>query len=64
MQVPELLPLHLAAWKALTAQLRGKLTTRTLHSELVFNISGNLHVRPPPLTMINIKHSALCAADL
>lgn len=44
-QVPDLFPLQVAAWKALTAERRGKLTTRTLHSELVFNVAGSTHVR-------------------
>ena len=44
-QTPDLFPLQVAAWKALTAELRGKLITKTLHSELVFNIAGSSHVR-------------------
>ena len=44
MQVPGLLPLHLAAFKALTSQVRGKLQSKSLHAELVFSISGSKHV--------------------
>jgi len=43
--VPDLFSLQVAAWKALTAERRGKLITRTLHSELVFSIAGSTHVR-------------------
>ncbi|KAI8465262.1 MAG: kinase binding protein CGI-121-domain-containing protein [Monoraphidium minutum] len=39
-----LLPLQLAAHKALAFQRRGKLVTKTLHSELVFNLSGSRHI--------------------
>lgn len=42
--MPDLLPLQLAAHKALTADVRGKLITKTLHSELVCNLSGSKHV--------------------
>eukprot|EP00877_Chromochloris_zofingiensis_P004958 jgi/Chrzof1/14463/Cz09g03260.t1 len=42
--VPDLLPLQLAAHKALTADVRGKLITKTLHSELVCNLSGSKHI--------------------
>ncbi len=42
--LPDLFCLHVAAHKALLAQQRGKLTTRSLHSELVFNLSGSKHV--------------------
>lgn len=36
--------LQLAATEALTAQARGKLTTRSLHAELLYNLSGSRHV--------------------
>lgn len=40
-----LLPLRLAAHKALTYAARGRLVSKTLHSELVYNLSGSKHVR-------------------
>lgn len=43
--VPDPLVLHAAAYKALAAQARGGLRTRSLHAELVFNLSGSKHVR-------------------
>lgn len=42
--VPGLLPLRLAAHKALTYQARGRLLTKTLHAELVYNLSGSKHI--------------------
>jgi hypothetical protein len=43
-QVLGLLQLQLAAHKALTYRARSRLVTRTLHSELVYNLSGSKHV--------------------
>jgi hypothetical protein len=43
--LPSLLVLHASAHKALTAAQRGGLRSRTLHSELVFGLSGSKHVR-------------------
>jgi tRNA threonylcarbamoyladenosine modification (KEOPS) complex Cgi121 subunit len=40
-----LLQLQLAAHKALTNSSRGRLVTKTLHAELVYNLSGSKHVR-------------------
>ena len=37
---------HLAAHKALTSAVRGALSSRSLHAELVFNVSGSKHVSP------------------
>ena len=37
-------PVLAAANKALIAESRGKLTTKTLHSECVFNLSGSKHI--------------------
>lgn len=39
-----LLQLHLAAHKALTFQKRGRLLSKTLHAELVYNLSGSKHI--------------------
>lgn len=44
-QVLGLLQLQLAAHKALTNSSRGRLVTKTLHAELVYNLSGSKHVR-------------------
>jgi EKC/KEOPS complex subunit CGI121/TPRKB len=42
--VPDVFPVLAAAHKALLSNSRGSLTTRTLHSELVYNYSGSKHV--------------------
>ena len=71
-QVPDLFPLQVAAWKALTAERRGKLITRTLHSELVFSIAGSTHVRQKyaycgavdSLLTHNHARTSHCDADL
>lgn len=44
--VPSLFAVHLAAHHALLSKLRGSLRTRSLHSELVCNLSGSKHVSP------------------
>jgi tRNA threonylcarbamoyladenosine modification (KEOPS) complex Cgi121 subunit len=44
LQVPDIFLLQLAAAAALTAQARGKLTTRSLHAELLYNLSGSRQV--------------------
>ncbi|MEW5319902.1 MAG: hypothetical protein WDW38_011017 [Sanguina aurantia] len=43
-QLQDTFPLHVAAHKALTAQARGRLATTSLHTELVFNMSGSKHI--------------------
>ncbi|KAL6502495.1 hypothetical protein OROHE_024500 [Orobanche hederae] len=42
--IPDVFPLLAAAYKTLVAKSRGSLTTRTLHSELVYNYSGSKHI--------------------
>ncbi len=42
--VADVFCVHLAAHKALTAAARGTLSSRSLHAELVFNVSGSKHV--------------------
>lgn len=42
--LPDLLVLHASAHKALKAQQRGTLRTKTVHTELVFGLSGSKHV--------------------
>lgn len=42
--VPDVFPLLVAAHKTLIAKSRDSLTTRTLHSELVYNYSGSKHI--------------------
>lgn len=44
--VPSLFAVHLAAHHALLSKQRGSLRTRSLHSELVCNLSGSKHVSP------------------
>jgi len=43
-QIPDIFPLLAAAQKALISKSRDSLSTRTLHSELVYNYSGSKHV--------------------
>lgn len=43
-QIPDVFPVLAAAHKTLVSKSRGSLTTRTLHSELVYNYSGSKHV--------------------
>jgi len=42
--IPDIFPVLAAAHKTLLAKSRESLTTRTLHSELVYNYSGSKHV--------------------
>ncbi|KAL5671229.1 hypothetical protein ACJX0J_015535, partial [Zea mays] len=42
--VPDVFPILAAALKALLSKTRESLTTRTLHSELVYNYSGSKHI--------------------
>ncbi|KAG0536639.1 hypothetical protein BDA96_03G081000 [Sorghum bicolor] len=42
--VPDVFPVLAAALKALLSKSRESLTTRTLHSELVYNYSGSKHI--------------------
>ncbi|GLJ22058.1 hypothetical protein SUGI_0413380 [Cryptomeria japonica] len=42
--IPDVFPVLAAAHKTLLAKWRGCLTTRTVHSELVYNYSGSKHI--------------------
>ncbi|KAL2639235.1 hypothetical protein GLYMA_06G172100v4 [Glycine max] len=42
--IPDIFPVLAAAHKTLVAKSRDTLTTRTLHSELVYNYSGSKHI--------------------
>ncbi|KAL6348022.1 hypothetical protein AAG906_037751 [Vitis piasezkii] len=42
--IPDVFPVLAAAHKTLLAKSRESLTTRTLHSELVYNYSGSKHI--------------------
>ncbi|KAL7125294.1 hypothetical protein ABFS83_14G108100 [Erythranthe nasuta] len=42
--IPDVFPLFAAAQKTLVTKSRDLLTTRTLHSELVYNYSGSKHI--------------------
>ncbi|RDX94247.1 EKC/KEOPS complex subunit TPRKB, partial [Mucuna pruriens] len=42
--IPDVFPVLAAAHKTLVAKSRDTLTTRTLHSELVYNYSGSKHI--------------------
>uniref|UniRef100_A0A2P2K4B4 EKC/KEOPS complex subunit Tprkb n=1 Tax=Rhizophora mucronata TaxID=61149 RepID=A0A2P2K4B4_RHIMU len=43
-QITDIFPVLVAAHKVLVARSRDSLTTRTLHSELVYNYSGSKHI--------------------
>jgi tRNA threonylcarbamoyladenosine modification (KEOPS) complex Cgi121 subunit len=43
-QVSGILPVHLAAYKALVASSRGKMVTKSLHVEVLAYMSGRSHV--------------------
>lgn len=42
--IPDVFPVLAAAHKSLLAKCRGCLTTKTVHSELVYNYSGSKHI--------------------
>lgn len=42
--IPDIFPVLAAAHKTLLAKARDSLTTKTLHSELVYNYSGSKHI--------------------
>ncbi|CAA7019902.1 unnamed protein product [Microthlaspi erraticum] len=42
--IPDIFPVLAAAQKALVSKSRDSLSTRTLHSELVYNYSGSKHI--------------------
>ncbi|XP_074275735.1 uncharacterized protein LOC141599569 [Silene latifolia] len=42
--VPDVFPILTAAHKALQSKARDSITTRTVHSELVYNYSGSKHI--------------------
>ncbi|KAK7264008.1 hypothetical protein RJT34_31610 [Clitoria ternatea] len=42
--IPDIFPVLAAAHKTLVAKSRDSLTTRTLHSELIYNYSGTKHI--------------------
>ncbi|KAL3675685.1 hypothetical protein R1sor_025633 [Riccia sorocarpa] len=44
LMVPDTFPILAAAHKSLLSHSRGSLTTRNLHSELIFNYSGSKHI--------------------
>lgn len=60
--VADVLVLAAAAHKALAAAARGGLRTRSLHSELVFNLSGSKHVREVLGLHAGTKPRLVCAA--
>ncbi|KAL5541093.1 hypothetical protein UlMin_043379 [Ulmus minor] len=42
--IPDVFPVLAAAYKTIVAKSRESLTTRTLHSELVYNYAGSKHI--------------------
>ena len=71
-QVADAFIVQVAAQKALAQQQQGKLITKSLHAELVYNMSGSRHVSlsfcqhivlPKPADWMSIpEHS--CPADI
>ena len=55
--VPGAFVLHLGAHKALAAAAAGRPTTRTLHSDLVFNLSPTNNARAPAEARFIAPHS-------
>lgn len=53
-QIPDVFPVLAAAYKTLVAKSRELLTTRTLHSELVYNYSGSKHVTRNLLNLVSL----------
>lgn len=53
--LPDLAVLHAAAHKALTAEARGTLRTKTVYAEVVFNIAASKHVRPPAFLPVAVR---------
>ena len=45
LQIPDILVVKAAAQKALLANVRGSLRSRSMHAELVFSVAGSKHVR-------------------
>jgi tRNA threonylcarbamoyladenosine modification (KEOPS) complex Cgi121 subunit len=58
--VPGAFVLQLAAHKALAAAAAGKPTTRTLHSDLVFNLSPSNNARAHYLRLLRVRKAG-CA---
>ncbi|KAG5049971.1 hypothetical protein JHK85_011074 [Glycine max] len=57
--IPDIFPVLAAAHKTLVAKSRDSLTTRTLHSELVYNYSGSKHITES-LKRCGISDSTTC----
>ncbi|XP_057783031.1 uncharacterized protein LOC131000906 isoform X2 [Salvia miltiorrhiza] len=55
--IPDVFPVLAAANKTLVAKIRDSLTTRTLHSELVYNYSGSKHQISESLKRCGISDS-------
>ena len=45
LQIPDISVVKAAAQKALLANVRGSLRSRSMHAELVFSVAGSKHVR-------------------
>ena len=58
-QVPDVFILHLAAQRAATDAAAGRLRSRSLHTELVFNMSGSKHVRMVLVRLLNMLLSSI-----
>lgn len=54
-QIPDIFPVLAAASKTLLAKSRESLTTRTPHSELVYNYSGSKHVSVSLVSILSLK---------
>lgn len=58
LQVADLFVVRIAAQQALAQQQRGKLITKSLHAELVYNMSGSRHVSISSVLLQMCLHSA------
>lgn len=56
-QIPDIFPVLAAASKTLLAKSRESLTTRTPHSELVYNYSGSKHVSVSLVSILSLNVS-------
>ena len=59
MQVPDTIIVKAAAQKAVLANAKGALRSRSMHAELVFNLSGSKHVGGSSLAVASLASGVL-----
>ena len=59
MQVPDTIIVKAAAQKAVLANAKGALRSRSMHAELVFNLSGSKHVGGLSLAVAHLMFDVL-----